>query len=176
MVFPGHIAAGYLVAYGVIHAAGIPLTGNEQTLMLAVGALLGDGPDSDIFLSFLKKGTTKPGALVGHRDHITYTPILWLAIGAIVYAFSGTSPIGQVLGVLLWLCPWSHLLMDSLYTNTGIRWLWPITDKRYYLLKREDSHFSNWKDLLLGYLKNPLFYVEMLVTLAALVLLISQLI
>lgn len=98
MVFPGHIAAGYLTALGVVTFAGFTLSPNEQTILLTLGALLGDGPDIDIIFSFFKKKTTSIKALKGHRDHITHMPLFWLLIGLFVFVLADSN-FGKVLGL-----------------------------------------------------------------------------
>lgn len=167
MVFPGHIAAGYLTALGVVTFAGIPLTPNEQTILLTLGALLGDAPDTDIFYSFFKKKTTGISALQGHRDHITHMPLLWLLIGLFVFVLVDSN-FGKVLGLLLWLCPWSHLLCDSIFSSVGVAWLRPFSNKGFTLFKRPEAHLSSWKELLPHLVKNPVFYLEILLVLTAL--------
>ncbi|MDB5204778.1 MAG: hypothetical protein JWP09_806 [Candidatus Taylorbacteria bacterium] len=169
MVFPGHIAAGYLTALGVVTFSGIALSPNEQALLLTLGALLGDGPDVDLFYSFFKKKTTNVGALKGHRDHITHMPLLWLLIGLFVFILT-VSNFGKVLGILLWLCPWSHLLCDSLFSDVGVAWLRPFSNKGFTLFKRPETFPANWKDLFLTLLKNPLFYLEIFIALVAFVI------
>ena len=58
MIFPGHIAAGFLTTYSVVsffpglHA---PVGGTELAALFAAGTLLGDAPDIDVLFYFLKK-------------------------------------------------------------------------------------------------------------------------
>ncbi len=169
MVFPGHIAAGYLTALGVVTFAGIPLSPNEQTLLLTFGALLGDGPDIDIIFSFFKKKTTDVSALQGHRDHITHVPLLWLLIGLFVFLFVD-SDFGKVLGLLLWLCPWSHFVCDSLFSSVGIGWLKPFYKKEFTLFRRPERSLSSWKELFSYLLGSVLFYLEIFLALAAFII------
>ncbi|MES2223806.1 MAG: metal-dependent hydrolase [Patescibacteria group bacterium] len=173
MVFPGHIAAGYLTALGVVTFAGFSLTPNEQALLLTLGSLLGDAPDIDVFYSFLKKKTTGISALQGHRDHITHMPLLWLLIGLFVYVFTDSN-FGKVLGLLIWLCSWSHLLCDSIFSSVGIQWLKPFSEKRFTLFRKPDMTLSSWKELLPHLVKSPIFYLEFIVAFTAIAVFIVR--
>ena len=168
MVLPGHIAAGYLTALGVVTLSGLTLTPNEQITLLTLGALLGDGPDLDVFFSFLKKKTTSVTALTGHRDHITHIPLLWLAIGLFIFLLTDSN-FGKVLGLLLWLCPWSHFVCDSIFSSVGIGWLKPFSKKEYTLFRRREFTLSTWKNLWRHLLISPLFYLEILLVIVAVI-------
>ena len=173
MVFPGHIAAGYLTALGVVTFAGLPLSPNEQTILLTVGALLGDAPDIDVFVSFFRKKTTDISSLNGHRDYITHTPILWLLAGFLVIVLTG-SPFGQILGLLLWLCPWSHLVCDSMFSSVGVQWLRPFSHTSFTLFRRQEVLPKSWKGLIPLLLVSPLFYIEILLACVALAVIIIR--
>src|SRR4051812_47497643 len=129
MILPGHLAAGYLTTYAVLHLGGFHFSGNENIAIYTIGTLLGDGPDFDIFLNFLRKKTLTPEVTDGHRGYITHTAVLWLLLGSAVFVlgYAAQSDFIQALGLLLWLSPWSHLLCDSLIF--GAKWFWPFSDK-----------------------------------------------
>lgn len=166
MVFPGHIAAGYLTTIGVIAVTGYLLSPHEHLLLLSAGTLLGDAPDVDVFFNFLEKKTIKTFGLKGHRDHITHAPIFWFVLGIFVFIIS-TSNFGKILGLLLWLCPWSHFVCDSVFSTSGIKWLWPFSKKEFTLLKYQALFPKNWRELFLSYSSNPLMYLELLIMFTA---------
>lgn len=168
MVLPGHLAAGYITTFFTITTLGYSFTPTEQTLLLSIGTLLGDAPDLDVFFNFLKNKSIKVFSLKGHRDHITHIPLLWLLIGAMVWLTS-SSDFYKTFGILLWLCPWSHLLCDSIFTDTGVRWFAPFTQKSVMIFKKNNEDFpTNWKNLFHKYTQNPLFYIEFSLTILAL--------
>jgi hypothetical protein len=100
MILPGHIAAGYLTAFVVTTSAGFLLSPQEQIILLGAGALLGDAPDIDVYLSFLKKKTTSTTGLRGHREYVTHAPIIWLILGLLILAKRLVYYYGYVLGAI----------------------------------------------------------------------------
>jgi hypothetical protein len=191
MILPGHIAAGYITAFVTTtilsSTFGYSFTPAEQTLLLTAGALLGDAPDIDVIFSFLKKKSTDVSALRGHRDHVTHIPLLWLVLGLIIYGVSaivtsgagatniGVSEFWKTLSLLIWLCPWSHLLCDSIFTDTGVRWLAPFTHKSYMTIENKGGKFpSGWKNLFLQYAFNPLCYLELAMVILALIVFFNR--
>lgn len=172
MILPGHLAAGYITTFVTVTALGYSFTPTEQTLLLTAGTLLGDAPDLDVFFNFFKKTSIGVSSLKGHRDHITHIPLLWLVLGVIIW-FSSTSDFYKTLGLLLWLCPWSHLLCDSIFTDTGVRWFAPFSEKKVMTFKKQTENFpSSWLDLFYKYAKNPLCYLEIsLVVIASIIFL-----
>ena len=173
MVLPGHIAAGYITAFTLVTTLGYSFTPSEYTLLLTAGALLGDAPDADVIFSFFKKKSTDVSSLKGHRDHITHIPLLWLILGlsVCIIGTASSSDVIRTIGLLLWLCPWSHLLCDSILTDTGVRWLAPFNQKHFMILKKEPSAFpSNWKNLFVNYAKNPLCYLELSLVILAVII------
>jgi hypothetical protein len=184
MIFPGHLGAGYLTAYAIIAAAGAgsliglgagALSPSEIDILLVSGTLLGVAPDVDILFYFFDKKTLRPDKLSSHRTYITHAPLFWLILGMGI--FSATSLLGggafwKIASLLVWLCPWSHLVCDSI--DCGVMWLWPFSKKQYALYNAQAvqeankvRQAQNWRELFLGYLKNPVAYVEMAITTAA---------
>ena len=161
MVLPGHIAAGDLTTYTVLAVTSYALTPDQHLLLLLAGTALGDAPDIDILYYFLKRKAVGPSGLSKHRTYITHTPLLWLLLGLIIF-FCSTNDFGRTLGLLVWLCPWSHLLCDSI--STGVMWLWPFSKKQYALYSEKISIFSNWRGLFRHYITTPLAWVEISLT------------
>lgn len=174
MILPGHLAAGYVATFLTITTLGYSFTPTEQTLLLTAGTLLGDAPDVDVFFSFIKHKSVKVHSLKGHRDHITHIPLLWLLLGLSIW-ISSTSDFYKTLGLLLWFCPWSHLICDSIFTDTGVRWFAPFTQKSAMFFKRKNEDFPlNWKNLFYKYAQNPLFYLEFSVVALAFIVFIYR--
>lgn len=162
MVLPGHLAAGYLTTYAVLFVSGIHFAYSQELTLLCIGTLLGDAPDSDIAYNFLKKKTLSSEGIDQHRDYVTHTAPIWLISGLALYAlghFALANPFVEILGLLLWLCPWSHLLCDSFFV--GIRWLWPFSNKYYALSRAKNIEHTGWKDFFMKYFKTPHPYIEM---------------
>lgn len=174
MVLPGHLAAGYITTFLTMTTLGYSFTATEQTLLLTAGTLLGDAPDIDVFFGFIKNKSTKVTSLKGHRDHITHVPLLWLFLGLSIWMIS-TSDFYKTLGLLLWVCPWSHLICDSVFTDTGVRWFAPFTQKSVMFFQRNLEDFPlNWKSLFYKYAQNPLFYLELSLVVFALIILVYR--
>ena len=179
MIFPGHIAAGFLTTYSVVsffpglHA---PVGGTELAALFAAGTLLGDAPDIDVLFYFLKKKTTSPDKLSAHRTYITHAPVVWLLLGLSIFFLSSAFGLGSfwcILGLLVWLCPWSHFLCDSI--DYGVMWLWPISKKQFAVYNSQSTQEKNnirppqnWRELFWGYSKTPLAYIEFAITLIGL--------
>jgi hypothetical protein len=183
MIFPGHLAAGYittratLAVAAAIGAVGIGTAGGslspaEMTTLLIAGTLLGDAPDIDILYVFFTRKSFHPSKLSGHRRYITHIPLLWLILGLGIFFLSpfftmlgGDLIFWKLLGLLVWLCPWSHFLCDSIYG--GIAWLRPFSQKDFALLdvpNVNNEYFASippsWRELFIAYFKNPLAYIE----------------
>ncbi len=133
MIFPGHLSAGYLTTYATLGiAATAGLSTSETVTLLVAGTLLGDAPDVDILFYFFRKKTLGPSKLAAHRKYITHAPILWFTLGLSIFfaaTFAGAGLFWQILGLLVWLCPWSHFICDSV--DCGIMWLWPFSKKQF---------------------------------------------
>ena len=128
MLPPGHIAAGYLTAYGVMHLLNNPFTPTETNLLLLAGAILGTLPDIDFIPFFLSRKSMRFTDEDSHRRYITHTPMLWLILGLII-ALGAPDALIRALGLLIWLASWGHFIGDSI--EYGVRWFWPFS-KRYF--------------------------------------------
>lgn len=156
MLPPGHAAAGYLVSAGVLSAMGVPYNTPAAQTILALGFMFGALPDVDMFFAFAKtRSMVIENAKQSHRVYITHTPIFWFAIAVVVFAATRDITIAP----LVFLCPLSHLLLDSL--EDEIMWRWPFSSQPYRLFKsthdldipRQDF-FSYWKKFLWWYWSN----------------------
>lgn len=185
MILPGHIGAGYLIGYAVLEAArsyvavsGGPITTAQVKAILIIAAALGSAPDVDGLLHLLRNRTVSPDGLIAHRSYPTHAPLPWLVLGLSVWIVGRivSSPFTCVSGLLIWLCPWSHLALDSL--EGGVVWLWPFSDRRYAVLDDWEGRpgARNWRDLFKRYAAGTkTFWLELAVTVAAAtVLLVSS--
>ena len=131
MLPPGHIAAGYLTAEAFLHFTHSSLSAHQQTELVWWGLLVSILPDFDFIGSFIKYGGLKYDPRKGnHREFSSHAPILWLIAGLLIY-FLAPTEFWKTFGILLWLCSWSHFVMDTI--QYGIRWLWPFSNKRFRL-------------------------------------------
>jgi len=180
MVLPGHLAAGYLTTYGVLKLApsylSLSLSSVQIFWLFIIGTLLGDAPDIDAVFGILKSRSLSPKGLDGHRKYPTHAPVVWLAAGLVVFFTArcfgtiGVPAFFQVLGLLMWLCPWSHFLCDSV--ENGVMWLWPLTTQQFALTQEgeiNNDHPHTWLNLFSKYFKSPVAWLEALLVVIALV-------
>lgn len=131
MLPTGHIAAGFLVAQGLLIVTEPSLTTTQTQALLWAGAFFGFVPDLDMFYAFFKsKSFTVPGTKINHRYYLPHRPMVWLALGILVSIFA-PNQFWQLFGIVIWLGSWSHFLLDSL--QVGVMWLWPLNSKFYAL-------------------------------------------
>jgi LexA-binding, inner membrane-associated putative hydrolase len=170
---PGHLAGGYLAAYGLLKLAHPALDPSQTNTLLFLGALFGFAPDLDTFIAFVRsKAWVIEKGGVNHRTFVTHAPLLWLAIGLAIFLL-GHDPFTKMVGMVIWLGSWSHFALDSL--QYGIMWLWPFSNEVYALADREirtnipdHSFWGYWTKFLLWYAHRLSFYLEILVVLSAL--------
>jgi membrane-bound metal-dependent hydrolase YbcI (DUF457 family) len=161
MLPPGHIAVGYLAAtaYESIFHPAISISQSKN--LLWIGASSGFIPDIDMFFAFLKVGAWRiDEKKADHRSYLTHRPILWLLLVLIIF-FVGKSIYSvyiQSIAIVIFLGTYSHFILDSLDSGTGIKWLWPFSDK-LYTIKNNDiavenkNFFSYWFGLVVLYAK-----------------------
>jgi hypothetical protein len=172
MLPPGHIAAGYLVAEALLRVSGVALTDTQTRILLFLGVLFGFAPDLDMFYGFAKKHVwTASNTTFDHRQFLSHVPVLWLIAGLGVYALA-SGPFVQYIGLLLWLAPWTHFMLDSI--QSGVRWLWPFSNKSFALVEPgmtymngERRFFKFWEGFVRWYLGTVIFPLELLVILCA---------
>ena len=129
MLPSGHIAAGYLVAYGTLHLIKPELAPSQYSQLLFLGAFFGFCPDLDAFYAFFEaKSLTVTSQEGYHRSYITHCPLFWLVLALVFFIFAANA-FWQMFALLIWLGTWSHFFLDSF--NLGIKWLWPFTNKYY---------------------------------------------
>lgn len=85
-------------------------------------------PDLDSSLAFLFK-KWKPGQeKLNHHDYFTHTPLFYILLTGVVWIWLGKELGGLFLSITI-----THLLLDSWATDDGIKWFWPISNKKYSL-------------------------------------------
>jgi len=180
MLPPGHIAAGFLTARALLHFSRAGLSAAQQTQLLWWGTFFSFAPDLDSFVSFAreKSFTVRNPQKNNHRRFISHVPLLWMLAGLIIY-FVGQSPYFKTFGLLLWLCSWSHFLLDSV--EYGIMWLWPF-NKEIWALKgrgadwkiQGKNFFEYWINFLKFYLTRWTFYAELIILISFFIFLITN--
>jgi membrane-bound metal-dependent hydrolase YbcI (DUF457 family) len=168
MLPPGHIAAGYLVAEALIRVSGVAFTDVQVRTLLLTGMIFAFAPDLDMFYGFARKHAwTASSTTFNHRKFVSHAPVLWLIAGLSVFAFA-SDPFVQCIGLLLWLAPWSHFLLDSI--RCGVSWLWPFSDTPYALTEAgkpyvngERRFFRYWTGFVLWYAGTVVFPLELIV-------------
>lgn len=175
MLSPGHVAAGYLVAYSFLKITKPIVDDLHLHYLLWWGIFWSFAPDLDLFFVFAKtRSLTPDDRQINHRHFYTHTPILWLLTGLAIYFFSPGVYLKNF-GLLLWLGSWSHFALDSF--QHGIRWLWPLNSKLYAIRDRgltlgsdqRAGFFKHWWRFLHHYTTRArlTFYMEIAVILAA---------
>jgi hypothetical protein len=132
MLPPGHIAAGFLTAKAYENIFHPHVTAQQSTILLWLGALFGFAPDIDMFFAFFKIGALKiDTAKSDHRQFVTHSPLLWLLAGLLIASAGMVNKDSFIIsiGMLLWLCSWSHFILDSIANK--VEWLWPFSNKLY---------------------------------------------
>jgi membrane-bound metal-dependent hydrolase YbcI (DUF457 family) len=131
-------------------------------------------PDLDSFWSFAKEKSfiVRNPKKNNHRHFISHAPVLWMLAGLIIYFFC-QSEYFRMLGLLLWLCSWSHFLLDSI--EYGIMWLWPFNEEKWALKDRGvekniagEGFFGYWINYLKFYVTRWTFYAEIIILISAL--------
>ncbi len=179
MLPPGHIAAGFLTAEALLHFTHPSLIASQQTHLLWWGMFFSFAPDLDMFYSFAREKAfeVRDFKKNNHRKFISHAPLLWMLGGLAIYFISG-SEYFKILGLLLWLCSWSHFILDSI--EYGIMWLWPFS-KRSWALKdpavdkenNGENFFKYWLNFLKSYSKTWTFYAEIIILISSLFFLIT---
>ncbi len=128
MLPPGHLSAGYLTSRIVVGSLHYSFTEYQRNMLVLIGTAIGALPDFDFFIAFAKTGKFEiDNSKANHRKFASHAPLLWLAAGMVIF-FASTSGFYKALGLLVWLCSWSHFILDS---ANGIMWLWPFSTKLY---------------------------------------------
>lgn len=158
------------------------LTASQSTWMLILGTISGDLPDIDVAIFSFTHLIGSKTAKKQHRSYVTHTPIFWLAVSAAaaLIGLAASSAFILTLSAVILAGSWSHLLFDSI--EYGVRWLWPFSDRSYALRYPPESESAHrrgsiayyWEFISKAYFKNLTSYAEILVTLAAIWLLVSR--
>ena len=139
MIFPGHIAGGYLVTKLVIAVASahrLAVPADQASTLIATGIIAGYLPDIDMVFYLLRsRFSTVPPKNQSHRNYITHAPLFWFAISFFVLGVGwiGSSAFTTLLGWILFAGTGSHFLFDSI--EYGIMWLWPFSTRRFAFRK-----------------------------------------
>ncbi|MCL5008802.1 MAG: metal-dependent hydrolase [Patescibacteria group bacterium] len=176
MLPPGHVAAGYLVAEGLLTVLKPQLSGAELNHLVWWGMFFSFAPDLDNFLAFFKIRSfyyyRKDNTI--HRQFLTHVPVLWLLAGLLLYLFGPTLYV-RYIGVMLWAGSWSHFILDSL--DYGVMWLWPFNREVWALrgsgVKKQidaPDFFNYWLSFLKLYTTRLTFYAEIAILAAAAVI------
>lgn len=178
MLPPGHVAAGFLVAKGLLNITKPPLDPYQINNLMWWGVFFGFAPDLDTFIAFaLEKSFTVNKQQNNHRKFFSHAPIIWLIIGLMIFFLAHSTYI-KCIGLLVWLGSWSHFLLDSI--DYGIMWLWPFNKKVYALRNREivfplprESFFLYWITFIKYYVKSKTFYTELAILVVSVLILIK---
>jgi membrane-bound metal-dependent hydrolase YbcI (DUF457 family) len=179
MLPPGHLAGGFLTATAVLKIIKPDLSQEQISQLLGWGMFFSFAPDLDTFVSFIKEHTWfVKNPQNNHRKFISHAPLLWLAGGLLVYFFSA-DVYWKIAGLLLWLCSWSHFLLDSV--EYGIMWLWPFNKDVFAIRNRERdfsiqslNFFGYWWTYLKLYAGTLTFYIEISIIIVAIILFFSN--
>jgi inner membrane protein len=183
MVLPGHLAGGYLVAYAFInltHASSLPPV--QVGILYAIGMLAGEGPDMDLLFFYREYAKQKIHKISSHREYMTHAPIFWLASSAaiILCGIVSSSPFISSAGWIALGGSFSHLIFDSI--EDGIRWLWPISDRWFYLIKashkdgidaQKGTFAYYWKYIFHVYIRHWTLYAEISIVIVAILVAIK---
>lgn len=152
MLPPGHAAAGYLVAFGILSAVSVG-AGSDIRSLLWLGFMMGAILDLDMFAAFAKtRSLVIENQKKSHRTYVTHTPLFWIVIGLITFLITRNVPAA----LIVILAPLSHLFLDSI--EDEISWLWPFSSKGFRIVQRKkdldiprQAFFSYWIQFLAWY-------------------------
>lgn len=177
MVLPGHLAGGYLAAYSLLALSHVSFSGTDTAILLAIGILAGEAPDVDLIPFYFEYKKDRAHKISHHREYFTHAPIVWigfsLAISLLGFIFN--SIFMEFAGLVVLVSSLSHFILDSI--EHGIRWIWPFSNRRFFILEatypngineRKGTFSYYWKFIFSTYIKRYSFYVEILITLIAL--------
>ena len=197
MVLPGHLAGGYLAATALLAVFHPDLSTSQINSLLIIGTLAGELPDIDLIFFNLKhrqdrssKQNSNEFVSVentedseSHRNYITHVPFFWLVISALIILAGSIfdSIITEYFGWMILLGTISHFILDSI--EYGIRWLAPISKKRYALkynvpmekvTDRPGSILQYFHFIIRTYWKTKTIWCEILISIIALVVLFKS--
>jgi hypothetical protein len=124
----GHIGGGLLVA-GATEK--ILFKGEFSAATVGIVVFLSILPDLDAIPAFLFRNWRPGYKKLNHHDYVTHTPIFYICMSIAVWI-----GIGKELAILFFFLTMTHLLLDSLGTDDGIMWLWPISRRKFSLFPR----------------------------------------
>ena len=174
MVLPGHIAGGFIATNIILSLINHNLSLSQVQLMYILGSLSGEIPDIDLLLFYFKKNKKTDST---HREYITHAPLFWLIVSIMISLLGIVigSKLVIISGIILLAGTWSHFILDSI--EDGIRWLWPISNKTFCLIKEKTEQNSYGKKIgslsyyveyiRREYFRKVSFYAEIVVVIIA---------
>jgi len=127
MVF-AHLPAGFITTYLTKKLWCKKLTKKEIWWTFFIGTLAGVLPDIDTLYYYLIDSS------LSHREFITHTPILYVAIFCLLFLIGHfkKSSFVKAISLVVLSSALGHLVLDSL--TSGIGWLYPVTNLIYGFL------------------------------------------
>lgn len=119
-----HIAFGLFGAWLASLILRVKLTRE----MIFGGMIFGFLPDLDYFIYLARFGFRPIKYSHEHRLVLTHSLLPHLILSLIIFLFWG-----KVWALICFFASLSHLILDSLHSPWGIRWLWPLLNKHYSL-------------------------------------------
>ncbi len=181
MLPPGHVAAGYLAAYGFLKIAKPSLEPFQLNQLILWGMFFSFAPDLDTFLVFFKEKAFifKDPNKNDHKKFLSHAPLVWLIVGLLIY-FLGSSEFVKYFGLMLWLGSWTHFALDSI--EYGVMWLWPFSHKLYAFKDaaiiipniEESNFFAYWWKFTKLYTKSITFYFEIFFIISAAIIFLNH--
>jgi membrane-bound metal-dependent hydrolase YbcI (DUF457 family) len=176
MVLPGHLAGGYLASKLIVYLFPNALLGGlttpESTALTIIAILASELPDLDLIRFYFEQKKNGKARIKDHREYFSHAPSFWLFISATIalFGFYLNDEFIKSISVMILVGTWSHLILDSL--EHGVMWLWPLSKKKFFLLKTKDAFIDEplgtfryyWKFVTQKYFTYFTFYVELLVT------------
>jgi len=129
---PLDVGVGILLSIIVAHFSGVELS--VPFVLFGVGSAL--LPDIDI-LPFLWR------TAYDHRS-VLHAPSIYVPLALVVYML-----LGPVFAILFILAVLAHLVHDTFGLGWGIRWAWPLSNRRFLLFPekgRSDAWHMSWTE------------------------------
>jgi membrane-bound metal-dependent hydrolase YbcI (DUF457 family) len=159
MILNSHFAYPVLLFVLIAKLFGITYSAYHLVIVILFALL----PDIDFFYhGLVKKG--KYDDTFKHHEWFTHWPVFYAPLLILLILFPSFN--------LLLICGaiYSHLILDSFFVN-GIMWLHPFSKRKFAFFKIDHCHGWEWYKF---YKTKPIYKIDMIATIIALVFLFSK--
>lgn len=156
---------GFVIADVCMKTGLVPSTPH---LLYPIAVLAANAPDLDVLFVGLKMKRN-------HRLNIMHFPAMWVLVLGLAYLFLDITAHTAIFFyfTVVALGVFSHFLLDTFDSNTGILWLAPVSKKAYCFLRRNAVIPATFREHVKSYVHHPVMLAESAVWLIALYVLVK---